>query len=200
MNGVHDMGGMHGFGTVEPEPNEPVFHADWEAHVLAMNRRLSGRLYHLDEMRNAIEHLPPAQYLGSSYYARWLAAIENLVAEKVPPEGSPPPRLERPTPPAVQPRFKVGDAVVTRRINPVGHTRLPRYARGKRGRIASVKGPYLLPDTNAHQLSQDWQPVYAVRFEARELWGEQASPRTSVCVDIWESHLEPAPAMEGDTR
>jgi nitrile hydratase len=192
------MGGMHGFGPVEVEPNEPVFHEPWEAHVLAMNRRLSGRLYHLDEMRNAIEHLPPAQYLGSSYYARWLAAIEKLVAAKgVRPEAPPPPLRQRAAPPGeVKARFRVGDRVVTREINPPGHTRLPRYARGKRGTIASVKGPFLLPDTNAHQLSQDWQPVYAVRFDARELWGEQAAPNSCVCVDVWESHLEPA---EGGT-
>jgi nitrile hydratase len=196
MNGVHDMGGMHGFGKVEVESNEPVFHEPWEARVLAMNRRLSGRLYHLDEMRNAIEHLPPAQYLGSSYYARWLAAIENLVAAKA---DQPLRSAEKPSPPKVRPRFAVGDPVVTRKINPAGHTRLPRYARGKRGTIASVKGPYLLPDTNAHQLSQDWQPVYAVRFDARELWGDQAAPNTSVCVDVWESHLEPAEA-EGGTK
>ena len=79
MNGVHDMGGMHGFGTVEPEPNEPPFHADWEARVYALNvAMLRQGVYDLDQFRDAIERMPPAEYLAASYYERWLHAVETL--------------------------------------------------------------------------------------------------------------------------
>jgi nitrile hydratase len=209
------MGGMHGFGPIEVEPNEPAYHAAWEARVTALVRRIMGRHFHFDEFRNAMEHLPPVTYLESSYYERWLAALEALLVERgvvgrdelqarltgqpAASEAPAPPVLPGPTVPETRgpetrtgpPRFALGDRVVTRTIHPAGHTRLPRYARGKRGVIASVKGPYLLPDTNAHRISRDWQPVYAVRFDARELWGETGSPNTAVCLDLWESYLEP---------
>src|SRR5919204_1798576 len=170
MNGVHDMGGMQGFGPITVEPGEPAYHADWERHVNALMRRTVNRVYNLDQFRNAIEHIPPSNYLAMSYYERWLTAVEQLVQQAEttrPPEDMPETR-------SGPPRFKVGDSVVTRGVHPAGHTRLPRYARGKRGMVALVKGPYLLPDTNAHLVSRDWQPVYAVRFDARELWGETA--------------------------
>jgi nitrile hydratase len=186
MNGVHDMGGMQGFGPITVEPGEPAYHADWERHVNALMRRTVNRVYNLDQFRNAIEHIPPSNYLAMSYYERWLTAVEQLVQQAEttrPPEDMPETR-------SGPPRFKVGDSVVTRVVHPAGHTRLPRYARGKRGMVALVKGPYLLPDTNAHLVSRDWQPVYAVRFDARELWGETAEPHSSVCVDVWESYLE----------
>ena len=83
MSRVHDVGGMQGFGPVEQEADEPPFHADWEAHVFAMNRALIGRgVYNLDEFRDAIERMPPQQYLASSYYERWLHAITTLLVEK----------------------------------------------------------------------------------------------------------------------
>lgn len=208
MNGVHDMGGMHGFGPIVVERDEPVYHEKWEAHVHAMMRRTVDRCFSLDEFRNAVEHMPPARYLEATYYERWLTAVETLLVDKglirreeldgrlrgervpvVPaPSGVEP---ARPETRSGKPRFVLGEPVVTKQINPAGHTRIPRYARGKQGVVASVKGPYLLPDTNAHRLSRDWQPVYAVRFDARELWGEQATANTSVCVDLWESYLEP---------
>lgn len=208
MNGVHDMGGMHGFGPIVVERDEPVYHAEWEAHVHAVMRRSIDRFFSLDEFRNAVERMPPARYLEASYYERWLTAVEALLIDKglirrgelearisgepvrvapAPPRAQPP----RPESHSGTPRFSIGEPVVAKQINPAGHTRMPRYVRGKRGVVASVKGPYLLPDTNAHLLSRDWQPVYAVRFAARELWGEQATANTSVCVDLWESYLAP---------
>jgi nitrile hydratase subunit beta len=185
MNGVHDMGGMDGFGPVVVEPDEPRFHAAWEARVLGMYRLTRGSRFHLDEIRDAIEHMPPARYLEASYYERWLDALERVLSR---PASAPrPPAPAQPPPP----RFRVGDRVRTRNMHPTGHTRLPRYARGKRGTVRSVAGPYLLPDTNATATSFDWQPVYAVAFSARELWGDQAPAADAVCVDVWESYLEP---------
>jgi nitrile hydratase len=76
-------------------------------------------------------------------------------------------------------------------MHPTGHTRLPRYARGKQGVVAIDHGVFLFPDTNAQFLGEKPQHVYSVRFAARELWGEQASPRDFVHVDMWDDYLEP---------
>jgi nitrile hydratase beta subunit len=93
------------------------------------------------------------------------------------------------------PRFAVGDRVVTRNFHPAGHTRLPRYARGKHGVIHRASGTFVFPDTNAHGLGEQPEPLYSVRFDARELWGDSAEARASVYLDLWESYLEPDPAV-----
>jgi nitrile hydratase len=88
--------------------------------------------------------------------------------------------------------FHAGERVRSRNINPVGHTRLPRYARGKVGMIHRDHGVFVFPDSNALFLGEKPQHVYSVRFAARELWGEQAAVQDSVYVDLWDSYLEPA--------
>lgn len=88
----------------------------------------------------------------------------------------------------------MGDAVVTRNIHPVGHTRLPRYARGKPGTIHRAHGAQTFPDTNAHGLGEQPQPLYNVRFAGRELWGDAAEPGLVIYLDLWDSYLDPAPA------
>ena len=222
MDGVHDLGGMQGFGPVVREENEPPFHAAWEAAVVAMMRAGgAGGVYNIDEFRHAIERMAPADYLGASYYEKWLDGIARLFVEKGLIGAEELQRRiaffrERPeapagaavaTPPAVhvpaqiawvqsairetgaRPRFAPGETVMTRRFHPHGHTRLPRYARGKRGVIARVHGIHVFPDTNAHGLGEAPQPLYSVRFDARELWGEAAEPNTHVHLDCWESYL-----------
>jgi nitrile hydratase len=196
---------MHGFGPVVIEKNEPAFHAPWEGRVRGLQRALVGRYYSLDEFRYAIERMPAARYLEASYYEKWLHALETLMLENGVVTATelssgrvqiaaPPPRAGRAEAarPQLKPRFAPGDAVVTRVMTPKGHTRLPRYARGKRGVVRSVNGPFLLPDTNAQRLSEDWQPVYAVQFTSRELWGDEAGERDLVCIDCWESYLKSA--------
>ena len=202
MNGVHDMGGMHGFGEVTVEADEPVFHAPWEGRVFALHNLMRGPWYHTDEHRAAQERLPAARYLGASYYERWLAATEALLvargvitpeelrsghASAPSPDRPPRPAADRPP---LAPRFRPGDAVATRNTHPAGHTRLPRYARGRSGVVRSIHGPFLLPDTNATRSSRDWEPVYAVEFAATGLWGEDGRPGDVVCIDLWESYLE----------
>jgi nitrile hydratase len=196
------MGGMHGFGPVQREPNEPVFHARWEAQVRAMMRLTMGRYFNLDEFRRAIEGMPADQYLRASYYEKWLHSVQTMLLEKgvitqeelasahaSGPAPQPPARkLERPP---LHARFQPGDRVVTRVIHPKGHTRMPRYARGKHGVVRTVNGPFLLPDANAHGKPPDWQACYAVEFSARDLWGADAPAGDRVCVDLWESYLEP---------
>ena len=194
------MGGMHGFGPVVVEKNEPVFHSLWEGKVRVIMRRTVGRFYHLDEFRHAIESMPPEDYLRASYYEKWLHALETVMldrgvvtneellsgrsAGKVP-EAT----LELETRPELKARFRPGDRIVTRNLNPTGHTRLPRYAHGKRGVVRTVNGPFLLPDSNAHRRLKQWDACYAVEFTARELWGDEASAIDRVCVDLWESYL-----------
>jgi len=218
MNGVHDMGGLQCMGRIEYEPNEPVFHAPWEGRVYALNRSIRAfRKWNIDTNRHTIESLPPADYLRMSYYERWLSALSTnlvrfgLVTKEEIESGKPAPGSVKATPvqtvamagslnrgiasnqdPSRPPLFKVGERVRARNINPVGHTRLPRYARGKSGVVAIDHGVYIFPDTNAHFQGEKRQHVYAVRFAAQELWGEAASPRHFVCVDLWDDYLEHA--------
>ncbi len=217
MNGVHDLGGMQGFGPIEREENEPVFHAPWEGRVQAMmavGLRLG--LYDLDEFRWAVERMDPAAYLVASYYEKRLAAIERLYIEKgvitqeeldsrlrqarlMPPAQGEPAVVQRLRNPAQSqphgtldhpPRFTSGDQVVAQNIHPRGHTRLPRYVRTKRGVVHRLHGSYVLPDKNAMGLGQHLECVYSVRFEARELWGRDAPANDRVYIDLWESYLE----------
>ncbi|HWW21037.1 MAG TPA: nitrile hydratase subunit beta [Steroidobacteraceae bacterium] len=219
MNGVHDMGGMHGLGPLEHPPNEPVFHAPWEARVFALRRAMGAwRKWNIDASRHAIEKLPASQYLSLDYFQRQFEAfLQMLVAAGfiTPQEivdGQARGAQERLTPAmnvdgaaalirkgvpcrreaAVQAHFEVGQAVHTRNLQPSGHTRLPRYARDKVGTIDRCHGVFVYPDSNAHFLGEKPQPLYSVRFEARELWGPQASATDSVYLDLWEDYLEPA--------
>ncbi|HLH98155.1 MAG TPA: nitrile hydratase subunit beta [Xanthobacteraceae bacterium] len=218
MNGVHDMGGMQCFGRVAPEADEPVFHSDWEARVLALNRAMGyARLWNIDMSRAAIEELPPEVYLTRSYYEKWLIRLEQLLLDRglVDAEelaagralkpGKPLPRklgvtdvaaaLTRgsfsraPGTPAL---FKEGDRVRARNINPTTHTRLPRYARGHVGTIESVRGCHVFPDTVAIGKGENPQWLYTVRFDGRELWGERCDPSLKVSIDAFEPYLEPA--------
>jgi nitrile hydratase beta subunit len=218
MNGIHDMGGMHGMGPIQEQKDEPVFHAPWEGRAYAVTRAMGAwGKWNLDAARFQRELIAPRDYLEMTYYERWVAALMQLMmdkglvtraeietgnpetgtpmrspaltAEKVPTLISKGVPARRNVPAAAT--FQVGDRVRARNVNPVGHTRLPRYARGRIGNIVQGHGVFVFPDTNAHFLGEAPQHVYSVRFDARELWGEQANPRDSVYVDIWDSHLEP---------
>ena len=218
MNGVHDMGGMHGMGPIQYEKNEPVFHARWEGRVYAMTRAMGAwRRWNLDAWRHDIELLPPADYLRMTYYEKWLATLETRVVKygfatreeleigkaaagstqatpALTPERAR--QISRDIPssndPLVAPLFQVGQHVRARNINPSGHTRLPRYARGKTGQIMQDHGVYTFPDTNAQYQGEKRQHVYSVRFAARELWGEQAFSHDSIHLDMWDDYLEHA--------
>jgi nitrile hydratase len=217
MNGVHDMGGMQCFGPVMPEADEPVFHAPWEARVLALNRALGfARLWNIDMSRAAIEALPPDVYLASSYYEKWLVRLEQLLLDRgllsadelaggrALTPGKPLRKLaaadvasaltrgsfaREPNAPA---RFRPDDRVRTRNINPATHTRLPRYARGREGVIEAVRGCHVYPDTVAIGEGENPQWLYTVRFDGRELWGESADPGVKVSIEAFEPYLEPA--------
>ena len=217
MNGPHDMGGFTGFGPVLHEDDEPVWHADWEprAFALVLAMGMTGS-WNIDEARHARERLPAMQYWRASYYEmRHYALILQLIelglitameeeqgrmavpakpvkrvakAEMIPAilaSGGPADR------PSKQPQgFFVGDKVCTRTINPFGHTRLPRYARGKEGEVVTVHGTHVLPDSNALGVGENPQWLYTVRFTAMDLWGKDT--KDAVCIDLWGPYLEAA--------
>lgn len=218
MNGVHDLGGMHGFGPIDLGPyGRATTHAEWERRVIGLQELTTGPYFNIDAFRHGIERMDPAHYLRSTYFERWLETITiNLIeggfltAEELDartdllrrqpdaalPSSQPgstgvPEPAPEPVLPRLNPRFSPGDAVITRNVHPTGHTRLPRYARGKRGVIRLVHGPAIFADTNAHGLGEHPQVVYNVRFDGRELWGDSAEPGTTVSIDLWESYLEP---------
>jgi nitrile hydratase subunit beta len=267
VNGIHDMGGMHGFGPVVREQDEPVFHGEFERRTFALAlAMMGGRHFNVDEYRRTIERMPPAQYLAASYYEKWLYALEHLLIEKGvvarreidvvmealravggsngahraavrgidEPHGSPAGephagevaqhenlavastsaaadetkiarvaansaalseaigggarslRFDR----SFRPRFKPGDRVIARNLNPEGHTRLPRYARGHHGTIHRDWGIFVFPDTHAHGGGTKPQHCYAVEFDGRELWGEDHPVGECVYIDLWEDYLD----------
>jgi hypothetical protein len=184
MDGIHDLGGLQGFGRVERD--ETVFHDDWERRVFGI--ALTGRAAHVDAFRHAIERLDPVTYLTAGYYGRWLGALELLVSEDDPEVQSREPSTLRPVERA--PAFAAGDRVRARDLFTNGHTRLPGYARGRRGTVVAVHPSFVFPDTNAHGRGEKPQHVYAVRFEASELWGDTADPASAVHLDLFEDYLE----------
>ncbi|AYG59519.1 nitrile hydratase subunit beta [Rhizobium jaguaris] len=217
MNGPHDLGGQMGFGPVAPEPNEPVFHAEWEKRALGITLSCGAfGAWSIDESRHARENIAPADYLAASYYEIWTRGLEMLLErhgfatdEELRSghslqQGSVPKRVlkadmvagalakggpcDRPVDAA--PLFAVGDWVRTKNINPTGHTRLPRYARAKTGVVEAVQGSFVFPDDNAHGKGENPQWIYTVVFGAPEIWGEGADSALTVSIDAWESYLE----------
>lgn len=216
MNGIHDMGGMQCFGAIEREANEPVFHADWEARLFAIRHALGAwGKWNIDASRYARELIAPAEYLRMSYYERWLAGLltqlvdVGLVTPDELASGKPAAGAAK-AEPALRPgglarllagspaerdvdcpsAFRVGEAVRARNMQPAGHTRLPRYVRGKRGTVVRNHGVHVFPDTNAHGKGEQPQRLYCVRFESAQLWGTSSAAREAVYLDLWESYLE----------
>ena len=219
MNGAHDLGGMHGFGPIRPEPDEPLFHADWERKCFALTLAagFTGE-WNIDASRFAREQMAPAEYLSTGYYVHWLHGLEYLLADRnmvTPDEMASGQVQTEPKPIACTlkaadvpkvlskggpseresdavPRFKAGDRVRTANINPATHTRLPRYARSKVGTVELLHGTHVFPDTNSQYAGEVPQHLYTVRFHGIELWGPDAEPGTSTLVDLWESYLDAA--------
>ncbi len=218
VNGVHDMGGIHGLGPVEEEPDEPLFHAEWERRAFALTLAMgtSGK-WNIDSGRYAREMMPGPEYLTTSYYEHWLFGLEQLLlengfivgtelesgivdpkqtnvsdarllradaVEKVLTKGGSSFREAD-----VTPGFDIGEVVRVINRNPLGHTRAPRYVRGRQGVIERIHGIMVYPDTNAMGEGEQPHYCYNVRFSAHELWGDGASTHDSVYVDLWESYL-----------
>lgn len=217
MNGGHDLGGMHGLGPINPEPEaeEPVFHADWErsAFAVTLATALLGR-WNIDMGRHSRERQHPATYLRNTYYENWFAGTQTLLVEsglvtaaeiaegrpqskaqgiRVPgPEqalnavkAGGPADIDAP----ITPAYKVGDRVRVRNFNPRGHTRAPRYVRGRVGEIVRLHGIHVYPDTHTPEKTEGF-PLYSVRFTGAELWGPDGDARSAVYADLWEPYLE----------
>jgi nitrile hydratase subunit beta len=219
MIGGQDLGGVMGFGRIEAEADEPIFHAEWERRAFALTLAAGSlRQWNIDASRHAREARSPADYLSSSYYELWLKGLEALLLAKglvaaeelaagralAPPKpvgralqadqvaamlarGGP---ADRPVARAA--RFQLGDLVRTKSLYTTGHTRLPRYAFGKVGRIEAVRGGFVLPDSAAAGRSEAPECLYTIRFSGRELWGEAAEESLAVSIDAWESYLDAA--------
>jgi len=224
MDGIHDLGGREGFGSIEYEADEPVFHARWEARVFGMNLQRLGGAGNIDRRRHAIERIDPRAYLDYGYYGRWLGGMETILVEggvldtasidaRALALGAHPDDLvgarPSPTPDVVTyeaeketgdrqlarpPRFRVGDRVTTQRHGVPGHTRLPAYARGRTGTIVLYHDGWVFPDSNAHGRGEDPQHLYTVAFDGAELWGPTAERGVSVRLDLFEPYLESAEA------
>jgi nitrile hydratase len=222
VNGGHDLGGMHGLGPIDPEPegSEPVFHAEWEKRVFGLVRAVGALgLWSGDQSRHARERQHPAAYLRHSYYENWLAGLEKLLLETglVTADELSSGKAVGPVDSALQarrfaaadvvdsvlagasaampadslPRFHSGDRVRAVNRHPTGHTREPRYVRGRVGVIQEHHGSHVFPDRSAVG-QKVGQHLYSVRFEAGELWGDSALGRSAVHLDLWEAYLEPA--------
>lgn len=209
MDGVHDLGGMQGFGPVEVEADEPVFHQDWEGRVFGLaGGALGAGGFNTPMFRHAIERMDPGHYLTSSYYEHWLTAVATLLVEA----GmisrdeldsrvdafplSRPPAVDaedvEALSPTAEPRFAVGDAVRVRDLQFAGHTRCPRYVRGRKGTVVRIEPMAPVPEVEAHRRQRVVDPTYGVRFDARELWSDAEDANAAVHVDLYERYLESA--------
>ena len=204
MDGIHDLGGKQGYGPVEIEPDEPVFHEAWERRAarVVFGSFMLGR-FNGGEYRHAIERMQPAWYLTSPYYEHMLTGVASCLVEKgvidrvelderlgasfdlATPATSP--RPDDPGDSAMVPAFAIGDVVLVRDLHASGHTRCPGYVRGRRGTVVRVDRASSVPDVEAHCDGRRKEPAYSVRFEAEDLWGAPGDP---VHVDLWESYLE----------
>ena len=207
MDGVHDLGGLDGFGPVEREADEPVFHEDWERRVFRANSAvLLAGLANGGAFRHSIERMEPAQYLTSSYYEHWLTGMATLLVDRGIVEPAeldrraggrfPLSRPDRGVPPdehgadRTEARFAAGDRVRVREWHPPGHTRAPRYVQGKRGEVVRQDGAFSVPDVEAHSDGRRIEPTYSVRFTSHELWGDGGARGEVMHVDLWEGYLE----------
>jgi nitrile hydratase len=206
VDGVHDLGGIDGFGPADHSPDEPYFAEPWERRAFRLTIGSLGPLgANGGSFRHSIERMDPAHYLASSYYEHWLTAAATLAVEagvvttdeledraggrfpiSRPDRGS----ARADEVPKTDPRFAIGDRVRVREWHPLGHTRAPRYVQGKRGEVVRVDGAHNVPDIEAHGGGHVLDPTYSVRFTSHELWGEGGTDGECVHVDLWERYLE----------
>jgi nitrile hydratase len=202
MNGIHDMGGMQGYGPMPPHDDERPFHNAWEplsyaVAILAAEKKF----WTFDAGRHAIERIPARQYVNMTYFERVLCGMVSLSIEhglvtkeeleeraggNVPVSSAMGPAQAART---NHPGFEIGDRVVVRDISPTGHMRAPRYIHGKIGTVVRRTPLAGFPGEAGHRLPAHQEPCYHVRFAASDLWGE-AEPGASVVVDVFQSYLD----------
>ena len=216
MDGIHDLGGMEGFGPVPVKTGDAQFRGleDWEKRMWGMARSGIATGITIDWFRHGIERMAPADYLSFAYFNKWCANYLMMLLDNgtITMDDVGRGHVENPDPPAAaktlndilkinsqadvsfatqaqsDPAFEPGQQVRTRRVMHAGHTRLPRYARGACGRIIAHHGCHAFPDKGARGI-EGGEHLYTVAFTATELWGEDADPRDEVTLDLWESYL-----------
>lgn len=208
MDGVHDLGGTDGFGVVEVEADEPVFHEAWEpigyaTGIIGFGRRF----FTIDEFRHAVERMAPRQYMSSTYYERVLTGVASLYVEKgiitlqeleeaagglfplATPPGEGLAARESDT------QFAIGESVVAINTHFKGHCRMPKYVRGKKGIVIHITPPFPFASAAGHGLEAKHEPTYHVQFNAKDLWSD-AADNSSVVVDLWQSYLDKIDGQE----
>ncbi|MDP7652271.1 MAG: nitrile hydratase subunit beta [Rhodospirillales bacterium] len=216
MDTIHDLGGRQGFGAIDVDEPEEAFHEPWEARMFGIRRAMSRPAdWSLDWFRHCRELIEPTDYLSRPYFDQWLQAYAAMIANsgvatieelasgkaKTPVSGLPPPMTaadvggaRRGNPSFAReideaPVFNVGDSVRVKIHGAPGHTRLPAYARGRRGIVEAHHGAHVFPDANAHG-EERAAPLYTVGFDMAELWPEAQGRRERVFLNMWESYLE----------
>jgi nitrile hydratase len=218
MDGIHDLGGKQGYGPIEVDEDESPFHHEWEGREwgIAQCARTPGIT--IDWWRHCRELIMPGDYLGRPYFdswaqtdfstyieAGWISMAEvdaGKSLDKNGDHGDPPAamtlhqvlqedhdhafRFDAETGEA--PRFVIGQQVMTSSHANPGHTRLPQYARGRRGTVQACNGAHVFPDLSAEG-KEIYQHCYNVMFEISELWPEAKGSNDKVYLDLWESYL-----------
>jgi nitrile hydratase subunit beta len=206
VEGVRDLGGRQGFGPIEVEPDEPVWHEPWEAHTFALQAAaMMHGLYGGPVFRHGIERMVPGHYLTSSYYEQWLTGLATVLVERghidhadleartggrfplaLPVTAD----LTQIDPEPVPARLSVGDRVRVREIGFAGHTRCPGFVMGRRGMVVRDDGPAAVPEVEGHLGRRVMEHVYSVRFAATELWPESTDGHAVIHVDLYERYLD----------
>jgi nitrile hydratase beta subunit len=217
VDGIHDMGGMHGFGPAVFPGSEDAYHERWEPRVFAMSTLVGIDGLGSGSGRAIREEMPPEEYLRASYYERWLWSTEQrllrkgtIAADEVDrwverlrvgeeaPTATDPGQIERalavcrrepqPLAEATETAFAVGDSVRVKRMRPEGHTRCPRYVRGATGVVERVRWVDVFPDVGPYEGPEE--PVYSVVFASEDLFGPSEEGSWTVRLDLYESYLE----------
>ena len=218
MDGIHDLGGKEGFGPIRIDPEERIFPHRWEARVFGLFYALDPPGdWTGDWFRFCRELLPPEDYLARPYYDQWLQSLaamllnsgvvtlDELVDGRVRSALAYTPRPHRAAevqvlksrsedfrrPAESAPRFETGANIRVRDLSSPGHTRLPQFVRGHRGRVVRYQGFHILPDRNAEG-QEKAEHLYQVEFRSADIWADVKNPRDTVRLDLWESYLEQA--------
>lgn len=219
MDGIHDLGGVEGFGPMRVEDDDAEFSnlKDWEKRMWGLSCCPIAPGITIDWFRHGIERMVPADYLSFAYFNKWctsylmfmidngtvtmedvmlghvrdqaLPAVAKSLEDVLADEAASESSYKRETVSA--PAFAAGDTIVTKARIAANHTRLPRYARSAVGRVIDHHGAHLVPEKGAQGIAES-EHLYTVVFTAKELWGAQANPRDDVSLDLWESYLVPA--------
>jgi nitrile hydratase len=216
MDGIHDLGGIQGFGPVPVKTGDADFRdlKDWEKRMWGLARNNLAPGITIDWFRHGLERMVPADYLSFAYFNKWCTNYLMMMLDNgtITMEDIVRGHVENPDLPAEakslddvltitrkadvsfeteaesDPAFAIGDAVRTRRVITGDHIRLPRYARGFRGKIIARHGAHRLPDKGVHGIEAS-EHLYTIAISASEIWDDEADARDEVTLDLWESYL-----------